>query len=98
MNFFFSINQRVVTVVHIETIVAEMGVVPESLRLDRMTIVERISTECIGGTQLFYHCQRWDGSVGRYAEASLMLAEEGFTLWVEAFMKQHERLHPKETR
>jgi hypothetical protein len=86
MSFRYALGALVVAKSSLESAVQELTL-PESYerrRLDSMWIMERLSCECVGGTQLFYHCQRWDGSVGRYAEGSLVTVVDAYDTWRHA--------------
>ena len=48
-------------------------------------ILERMSKECCGGTQLFYVCEFWDGKTGTFAEDSLIAFSDYLNAWVKWF-------------
>jgi hypothetical protein len=90
MEFKYQIGDKVVVGTILDTVLKEITYV-QVPRLDTMRIVERISYECIGGAQLFYHCERWTGETARYAEGSLVPAEEAWEQWVNAVQARGEK-------
>ena len=95
MTFKFKLGDHVVRKGHLETELKELAVQDVTPRLDTMTILERVSHECVGGIQLFYICETWDGRMARFAEVSLITSHDAFDQWGDAFMAQQTRLDAK---
>ncbi len=92
MEFKYQLGDRVAVGVVLDAVLREIAtVLNHTSRLDTMRIVERISYECVGGTQLFYHCEAWDGTTKRYSEGSLVPAEEAWEQWVTAVNARDEK-------
>jgi hypothetical protein len=75
-----------------------MLVVDHTPRLDTMRVIERISRECIGGTQIFYSCETWQGLYAQFSEDGLIPGRAAFDQWCDAFMVQEKRLNEKKKR
>lgn len=67
-------------------------------RLGMLRVEERLSVECVGGTQLFYSCRNADGTQLKFNEDGLTAGDAGFGRWVEAFMTQQDRSKAKKDR
>jgi hypothetical protein len=93
MEFKYQLGDRVVVGTILDTVVQEITHVHVS-RLDTMRVIERISCECIGGTQLFYRCEWWNGETARYAEGSLVPAADAWAQWIAA-VDARDTKHPK---
>lgn len=91
MDFRYRIGNMVISKGVLETVLAEIQHSDNFVRLDRMRILERRSVECVGGTQLFYSCEAWDGTHRLFAEDSLMPSDEAGPQWVTELQKQLAR-------
>lgn len=91
--FKFSLGARVARAGLAETLVLEMGHQNDNVpRMDSMNVIERITVECVGGTQRFYHCEMWNGQMGKFAEGSLIPYADAFQQWLDAFAAQTLRV------
>jgi hypothetical protein len=87
MTFKYAIGDAVVRIETLECVLHEMRVLHEIKRIDAMRITERRSVECIGGTQLFYICETWEGNHPIFAEDSLLPMQECRERWVDVLQE-----------
>lgn len=88
VTFKYRIGDVVAGVLHLEELRKFMDATFLQMRPDTMRVEERMSVECIGGTQLFYSCRCRDGAVNKYDEASLINAEVLWDAWIDGINKQ----------
>lgn len=90
MEFKYQLGDRVALATTLDAVIHEITY-ERTVRLDTMRIIERVSCECVGGTQLFYRCERWDSNVGLYAEGSVVPADDAWTKWIDAVNARAEK-------
>lgn len=98
MTFKYQIGDYVANKGLLEVELMEMANGPSTPRRQHLRVIEKISCECIGGTQLFYQCEATDGYLARFSEDSLIPGLEAFSKWIEGFMAQQDRLKPKDRK
>ena len=86
MNFKYQIGAAVARKETVDCVLHEMRVLSEIKRVDSMRIIERRSTECIAGTQLFYVCETWQGVNIIFAEDSLEPMQECWDRWCDVLL------------
>lgn len=89
MEFKYKIGDSVASEIHIKELNMLMnhaGVV--NMRPVSMRVEERISIECVAGTQLFYGCRCWDGVVQKHPETMLVPAETLWNVWLDCIHAQ----------
>ena len=96
MNFKFTIGDLVASSGQLELVEHEMKTMPLTPRLEIYRVVERLSSECCGGIQRFYHCEASHGGIPvRFAEDSLITSNEAWDRWMTAYDAQRQRLEAK---
>ena len=83
--FKYALGDLVVTKSVMEAVRLEMASPKQYGRTTPFRIIERISRECVAGTQFFYGCETWDGNTGTFAEGSLLAFQLYFDEWVKWF-------------
>jgi hypothetical protein len=91
MNFKFQIGDAVCALLHLEEIEKLLAATTHTVRPDGLRVEERISIECVGGTQLFYGCRNRDGQVLKFNEASLVPAEMMWRVWLDGIHQQEAK-------
>ena len=88
MVFKYEIDQSVMIRSVAEDVLKCRGI-GERKEWDSCTVQNRISEECVGGTQLFYRLQRWDGlAAPLYPEAALMPLDDFFEALLKVMQKK----------
>jgi hypothetical protein len=90
-DFAFNVGDVVATKLHLDELRYFLDTTQLQMRPDSMRIVERISVECDGGTQLFYGCEARDGLMHRHAEDGLIRAESLWDAWIDGIKKQEAK-------
>jgi hypothetical protein len=85
ITFKYAIGDAVVSQQVMLAVRLEMTAPKQFSRTNPSRILERMSLECIGGTQLFYICESWEGVRGTFAEGILVPYQDYFEQWVKWF-------------
>jgi hypothetical protein len=95
MNFKYQIGDSVMRTDDIKAMLYEMEHTEQIPHCTSMRILERVSTECVGGVQRYYICENWQGLLPRFAEDSLMPSREAWDQWRDALRAQDARVKAK---
>lgn len=92
ITFKFAIGDRVAGTLAIDELVRSFDYHDYLLRPHVLTVEERISVECVVGTQLFYTCRDIRGAIEKHPEAMLAPAKLMWDAWIDGIERQRQRL------
>lgn len=87
--FQFSLGDRVACMLAIEEMQQYFARLDTAPSLHMLTVEERISIECIGGTQRFYTCRDWRGALEKHPESALVPVRVMLDAWADGIDAQH---------
>ena len=87
-HFKYHIGEVVASSLHVEEMRRFLDATRYQMRPTTLWIEERVSVECVAGTQLFYICRARDGVVEKHAEDMLVPVETAWDVWLEGITKQ----------
>ena len=94
ITFRYAIGDAVVSQQVMLAVRLEMTAPRQFSRTTPSRIIERMSLECVGGIQLFYICESWEGTRGTFAEGSLVPYQDYFQQWVTWFDAKEQKEQP----
>jgi hypothetical protein len=94
MNFKYKISDVVASALHVDEVRRFLSATSLQMRPTTLRVEERISVECVAGTQLFYGCRNREGVVEKHAEDILVPAETLWDVWLDGILEQDKKKEP----
>lgn len=88
MEFKYKIGDVVASSLHVEEVRKFLSATHVQIRPSTLRVEERLSIECIAGTQLYYGCRNREGVVEKHIEEVLVPAETLWDVWLDGILKQ----------
>lgn len=89
--FKYQIGDVVASSLHLDEVRRFLSATSMQMRPSSLRVEERISIECVGGTQLYYGCRNGEGVVEKHSEDILVPVETLWDVWLEGIMQQDKR-------
>ena len=91
MNYKYNIGDIVASALHVEEVRRFFSATSLQMRPSTLRVEERVSVECVGGTQVFYGCRNREGGIEKHSEDALVPAETLWDVWLDGINAQEKR-------